>query len=168
MNGSRTAQRIGRSHTSPPVAGAGGQIPRVPVLQRNGAGGIRTPVPGQSAQRFYACSRCFHLGHRTAIDSVPMTQPTVKSRPLCLTAPRAGQPDDRRSAPHRASGADRAACIRPRERTACWQLLVLHAFYEACMLLDAPRCTFPARSKTGSAPDVKEARPAWGQRCPAV
>lgn len=36
---------------------------------------------------------------------------------------------------------------------------MVHAFYEDRMLLDAPPCAFPARSITGSAPDVKEVKP---------
>lgn len=36
----------------------------------NGAGGNRTPVPRQSARRFYACSRSFDLGLAPGIDAL--------------------------------------------------------------------------------------------------
>ena len=37
------------------------QSPAVASRRKSGAGGNRTPVSVQSACRFYACSRCFHL-----------------------------------------------------------------------------------------------------------
>ena len=42
--------------------------------QKNGAGGIRTPVSVQSIAGVYTCSRFFDLNARTAADSLPLVQ----------------------------------------------------------------------------------------------
>lgn len=51
-------------------------------------------------------------------------------------------PDDCGTSPYRASGGFRAASIRPRERTACWQLLL-------CMLFAWPACSTARHDRTG-------------------
>jgi hypothetical protein len=111
----------------------------------NGAGGNRTPVPGQSARRLYACSGWFVLLRRGE-HSHPLRRPS--SRCCLAPAPESDGPAParcRRSAPQRASGADRRGHSgRESERR-------FASYFGACFLRGqhAPRRATTARSLSG-------------------
>ena len=110
------------AHKTLLVAGSCAMFHLYAVKQKNGAGGIRTPVPKQSASRVYTCSRLrfSRLDERRATAShFAMTDCFLVPPPPVRALEPARCP---RSTPHRASGADRAGLFRQQVQTAVRQL----------------------------------------------
>lgn len=116
-------------------------------MTSNGAGGIEPP----SRDRRPAASTCV-LGDLISTSRPPPTAfaPVRDSRSFLTIVPgcTARRPArcSLQSPHHQASCGDCEACIRPRERRDAQQINFSHTFYQASMLLDAPRQAFPIRS----------------------
>ena len=98
------------------------------ISRKSGAGGIRTPVPKQSACRLYARSRRLILVSRRRRRRRSGIHGMRRSRPAPACQPCGTSPMFFGTRPYGTSGGFRAAKIRPRERTACWQLLLCILF----------------------------------------
>ena len=117
-----------------------------PRQRRNGAGGIRTPVPWQSAGGFYAHSPLFHLGLGPGTNTLTFGQAPRNVSPF-----RAKRDNTRRPArclmTRPLSGVASGSGGTQAARANCGSaVIVLRAFYEASTPLGTPPQAFPVRS----------------------
>jgi len=124
--------------TTPAFPGPAAILPagpdRKPVTNKNGAGGIRTPVPDHPRCRLYVCVPSFNLGVRVQ-DGHRLRTPSPQK---CLTSTSGDVPlrpaRSLQAARYRASCAARVALFRQPERSCCWLLIL-------CILFTWPACS---------------------------